>query len=51
MKYATVNPVMAIAQRTRRFSTGNGSPMTSSNGVKYRKGESQPMHSSAGHSF
>ena len=34
MKYATVNPVMAIAPRTRRFSTGNGSPMTSSNGVK-----------------
>ena len=33
MKYAMVNPVRAIAPRTRRFSTGNGSPMTSSNGA------------------
>ena len=51
MKYATVNPVRAIAPRTRRFSTGKGSPMTSSNGVKYRKGDSHPTHSSAGHNF
>jgi hypothetical protein len=34
MEYARVNPVRAIAPRTRRFSTGNGSPMTNSNGVK-----------------
>lgn len=51
MEYARVNPVRAIAPRTSRFSTGNGSPMTSSNGVKYRKGDSHPTHSSAGHSF
>ncbi len=48
MKYAKVNPVMAIAPRTSRFSTGKGSPMTSSNGVNYLKGDSQPTHSSAG---
>ncbi len=51
VKYARVKPVMAIAPRTMRFSTGKGSPMTSSKGVKYLKGDSQPTHSRAGHSF
>jgi hypothetical protein len=47
-RYATMQPVMAMAQSTRRFSGRSGLPATSSYGWKKKNGESQATRSRAG---